>query len=96
MSSRSYWVYILASQKNGTLYTGVSNSLHRRILQHRNGTVGSFTASYGVVRLVYFEQFRNVTNAIAREKQIKAGSRKRKIDLIEGMNPEWLDLAEGW
>ena len=96
MSGRSYWVYILTSQKNGTLYTGVTSSLTRRIPQHREGAVGSFTSQYGVTRLVYFEQFRYVDNAIAREKQIKAGSRKKKIDLIEGMNPEWLDLAAGW
>jgi putative endonuclease len=96
MTNKTYWVYILASQKNGTLYTGVTNSLERRTWQHRQGTVASFTAKYGVTRLVYFEPFRDVSNAIAREKQLKAGSRKKKIALIEMENPEWLDLAASW
>ena len=87
MAGRSYWVYILASQKFGTLYTGVTNSLERRVWQHRQGAVGSFTAKYGVGRLVYYEPFSDVNNAIAREKQIKAGSRKKKIALIEKENP---------
>lgn len=96
MSGKSYWVYILASQKNGTLYIGVTNSLSRRIRQHREGIDGSFTAQYRVSRLVYFEEFSYVDNAIAREKQLKAGSRIEKIALIEKMNPEWLDRAEKW
>jgi putative endonuclease len=96
MTSKSYWVYILASKKNGTLYTGFTNSLERRIWQHKNKTADGFTNRYGVDRLVYFEEFRDVTNAIAREKQLKAGSRAKKIALIERENPEWLDLAAGW
>jgi putative endonuclease len=96
VTTQSYWVYILASQKNGTLYTGVTNSLERRLFQHRKGAPGSFTARYAVSRLVYFEQFREVNNAIAREKQIKGGSRHKKIALIEKDNPEWTDLAAGW
>jgi putative endonuclease len=93
---KTYWIYILASQRNGTLYVGVTNSLKRRVWQHRNGEADSFTKSYGVNRLVYFEPFRDITNAIAREKQIKAGSRKKKIALIEQENVEWRDLSEGW
>ena len=96
MSGKSYWVYILASQKNGTLYIGVTNSLSRRIRQHREGIEGSFTAQYRVSRLVYFEEFSYVDNAIAREKQLKAGSRIKKIALIEKMNPERLDRVEKW
>ena len=96
MAGRSYWIYILASRKNGTLYTGITNSLERRIWQHKQGATASFTAKYGVNRLVYFEPFSDVNNAIAREKQLKAGSRKRKIALIERENPAWLDLAAGW
>ena len=96
MSGRSYWVYILASQRDGTLYTGVTNSLERRVWQHRQGAVASFTRKYGVGRLVYFEPYSDVNNAIAREKQIKGGSRRKKIALIEKENPDWLDLAEGW
>ena len=82
----TYWVYILASQRNGTLYVGVTNSLQRRVWQHRNCVADSFTKRHAVNRLVYFEPFRDMTNAIAREKQIKGGSRKKKIVLIE---QEW-------
>ncbi len=96
MTNKTYWVYILASDRNGTLYTGVTNSLQRRMWQHQNKVTAGFTARYGVDRLVYFEDFRDVTNAIAREKQIKAGSRAKKIALIERENPDWLDLAATW
>ena len=78
MSAQTYWVYILASRKNGTLYVGVTNSLERRIWQHKQHAIGSFSARYGVDRLVYFEDFRDVTHAIAREKQLKAGSRAKR------------------
>jgi putative endonuclease len=91
-----YYVYILANKKNGTLYTGVTNSMERRVWQHRHEKRHSFTGRYGVRRLVYFETFRSAENAITREKQIKAGSRKKKIELIERENAEWKDLAEGW
>ena len=96
MAGRSYWVYILASQKDGTLYTGVTNSLERRLWQHRHRTTTGFTSRYAVYRLVYFEEIRDVNNAIAREKQLKAGSRAKKIAAIERENPEWLDLAANW
>jgi putative endonuclease len=96
MTENTYWVYILSSGKNGTLYVGVTNSLQRRIWQHKQTTAEGFTKHYGVEQLVYFEDFRDVTNAIAREKQIKAGSRAKKIALIERENPEWRDLSEGW
>ena len=96
MSSYTYFVYILASKKNGTLYVGVTNSLFRRAWQHKQKAADSFTARYGVTQLVYFEDFRDVTNAIAREKQIKAGSRAKKIALIEGQNREWRDLSVDW
>ena len=96
MTNRSYWVYILASGKNGTLYVGITNSLNRRAWQHKQKSSASFTARYGVDQLVYFEEFRDVTNAIAREKQLKGGSRAKKIALIEKDNPEWLDLSAGW
>ena len=93
---RAYFVYILASKRNGTLYVGVTNSLLRRVWQHRQKVADGFTARYGVTRLVYFEDFRDVSNAIAREKQIKAGSRAKKLALIERDNPEWRDLSDGW
>jgi putative endonuclease len=100
MTTKTYWVYILASQKNGTLYIGVTNSVERRTWQHKHPksvpSSSSFTQRYGVDRLVYFEDFGDVTNAIAREKQLKAGSRAKKIALIEKENSEWRDLSEGW
>ena len=96
MPSRTYWVYILASKINGTLYVGVTNSLERRLWQHRHSPSASFARRYDVTRLVYFENFRDPSNAIAREKQLKGGSRKKKIALIEKENPEWRDLSETW
>ena len=96
MTIKTYWVYILASGKNGTLYVGVTNSLETRVWQHRNGAAEGFTKRYNVNRLVYFEQFRDIENAIAREKQLKGGSRAKKIALVEKENPEWRDLSEGW
>ncbi len=92
----AYYVYILASRRNGTLYTGVTNDLKRRTWQHKSRLATGFTTQYGVDRLVYFEAFRNVASAIAREKQIKAGSRRKKLELIEGHNPDWRDLSQGW
>jgi putative endonuclease len=92
----NYYVYILANRRHGTLYTGVTNSLERRVWQHQHKTTPGFTAKYGVGMLVYFERFEEVTNAIAREKQIKAGSRAKKIALIERENREWRDLSAGW
>ena len=87
-------VYIMANHRNGTLYTGVTSDLPARIWQHKNGTTG-FTARYGCKLLVWYEQHEEMTAAIEREKQIKAGSRNRKLALIEVMNPEWGDLYEG-
>jgi putative endonuclease len=77
---------------NTVLYTGVTNNLHRRVLEHRSGKGSQFTSRYRVNKLVYFESVEDVTVAISREKQIKAGSRQKKIDLINSMNPEWKDL----
>jgi len=91
-----FHVYILASRRNGTLYTGITNDLRRRVWQHKSKLIPGFTSRYGVNRLVYFEEFRNAASAIAREKQIKAGSRMQKLKLIERDNPDWTDLSEGW
>ncbi|MCL4258581.1 MAG: GIY-YIG nuclease family protein [Anaerolineales bacterium] len=77
---------------NKVLYTGVTNDLQRRVLEHRENKPGRFTSKYRVSKLVYFETTERILDAIAREKQIKAGSRQRKIDLIESINPEWKDL----
>jgi putative endonuclease len=85
-------VYIMASRKNGTLYLGVTSNLVQRVYQHRNSLTPGFTLRYGCKYLVYYELHDDMTNAITREKQLKGGSRKKKIILIESMNPEWLDL----
>jgi putative endonuclease len=87
-------VYILASKRNGTLYTGVTSNRVKRIWQHRNGVVDGFTQKYSVHSLVYYELAEEMAVAIAREKQIKGGSRAKKLAMIESMNPEWRDLYE--
>lgn len=88
-------IYILASRPNGTLYVGVTSDLIQRIWQHKNNAVEGFTHKYGVHTLVYFEQHATMHDAIGREKQIKAGSRVKKIALIMSMNPRWEDLYPG-
>jgi putative endonuclease len=87
-----FYVYIVASL-SGTLYVGMSRDLDRRITEHKLGEIEGFTKKYGVNRLVYFERFQYVRNAIAREKQIKSWRREKKVALIEEMNPSWKDLA---
>ena len=87
-----FWVYILASRLGGTLYTGVTNDLVRRVYKHREGLVEGFTKKHGVHRLVHFEQFDDVENAIRREKRLKSWNRAWKIRLIEEKNPNWIDL----
>jgi putative endonuclease len=89
-----FWVYILASRSR-SLYIGMTNNLRKRLATHRSGVPGSHTAKYNIHRLVYFEQFQYVTNAIAREKELKKWTRSQKIALIEKKNPTWEDLAEG-
>lgn len=87
-------VYLLASQRNGTLYVGVTSDLVARIHQHREGTFGGFTKQYAVHRLVWFEHHGTMEDAIVREKRIKKWRRAWKLELIEQDNPRWLDLAE--
>jgi len=89
---RSFTVYILTNSTHSTLYTGFTNNLGRRLAEHRSGSRG-FTGRYRLCKLVYFEEHSTALDAIAREKQIKAGSRRKKIELIESTNPEWKDLA---
>tara|TARA_R110002110_G_scaffold415160_1_gene648209 strand:- start:179 stop:466 length:288 start_codon:yes stop_codon:yes gene_type:complete len=89
-----YFVYILASKRNGTLYVGVTNDLARRAHEHRTGAVEGFTRKYNVKRLVWYEPHADVETAIAREKSIKRWSRKFKLNVIEEMNPKWDDLYE--
>ena len=92
--SRTYWVYILASRRYGTLYVGVTNSLARRMAQHRSGCGSAFVKRYGVNRLVYAEPFKNPEDAIRREKQLKRWERDWKIANIEKENLDWSDLSD--
>ncbi len=87
-------IYIMTNKRNGTLYTGVTSNLVKRVHEHRNGVVAGFARKYGCNQLVYYETHENMDSAISREKQIKAGSRKKKIALIENMNPNWNDLHD--
>ena len=91
---KTYYVYILASKKNGTLYIGVTNDLIRRIYEHKNDLVEGFTKKYSVHRLVYFETVKDIYSAISREKVLKKWNRSWKIRLIEKSNPQWKDLYE--
>jgi putative endonuclease len=92
--SKTYYVYILASKRNGTLYIGVTNDLGRRVWQHREGLIPGFTKKYGVKMLVYFEVFDDIHAAIARETRLKKYKREWKINLIQKDNVEWRDLYE--
>ena len=88
-------VYILTNKNNTVLYVGVSSKLEQRLLQHRSGKFeNSFTSRYNLSKLVYYEEFSSIEDAIQREKQLKAGSRQKKIDLIEKSNPEWKELYQ--
>ena len=92
--AKTYYVYILASKRNGTLYIGVTNDLERRLYEHRNNLIEGFTNKYNVHHLVYYEDVNDIQSALQREKQLKRWTRKWKIELIEKVNPEWRDLAE--
>jgi putative endonuclease len=89
-----YYVYILSNKNNTTLYTGVTNDLKRRVFGHKNKLVDGFSKRYNLTHLVYYEMCSAVESAILREKQLKAGSRQKKINLINTMNPEWRDLYD--
>ena len=95
MPERQPAIYIMANKRNGALYTGVTSDLIKRAYQHKNSQVEGFTKRYECKHLVYYEQYEDMLSAITREKQIKGGSRKRKLALIESMNPEWKDLYGG-
>jgi putative endonuclease len=92
LGSRSYYVYILASRLGGTLYIGVTNDLIRRVAEHKLKLTEGFTKKYDIFKLVYFEQFDDVENAIKREKRLKKWNRAWKIRLVEELNPNWDDL----
>jgi putative endonuclease len=91
---RRYFVYILASKRHGTLYIGVTNDLVRRLEEHRSGAIKGFSSKYRTYRLVHYEVYGEVKDAIAREKRLKKWNRQWKLDLIEEQNPKWEDLAD--
>ncbi len=93
MQNKTYYVYILASRRNGRLYVGVTNDLTRRIQEHKQGISDGFTKKYKIHNLVYYESTGHVESALDREKQLKNWTRKWKLDLIEKNNPDWQDLS---
>jgi len=92
---KKYCIYIMTNQSK-TLYVGVTGNLERRIFEHKNGLIDGFTKQYKMHILIYFEEFSDPRSAILREKEIKGWVRKKKLDLINSMNPEWNDLANDW
>ena len=92
--SKTYYVYILASKRNGTLYIGVTNGSARRVSEHRDGVADGFTKKHGIKTLVYYEAFEDINAAIAREKRLKKYKREWKINLIQQHNVDWLDLLD--
>jgi putative endonuclease len=93
---KEYYVYIITNRKNGTLYTGMTNDIERRVYEHKHKLNPGFASKYHCTKLVYFDSYPSVVEAIAREKQIKGWLRSKKIALIESMNPDWKDLSEDW
>jgi len=91
---RQYYVYMMTNPRNTVIYTGVTNNLKRRLFEHREKLINGFTRRYRISKLVYYEVFEDAENAILREKQVKGGSRRKKVLLIDSMNPEWRDLYE--
>ena len=92
--NKQYNIYIMTNEHNNVLYTGVTSNLKKRVYEHKKKLISGFTKKYNTNKLVYYETFDNAYNAIIREKKIKGGSRKKKIDLINSMNPEWKDLYD--
>jgi len=91
---KQYYVYIMANKHNTTLYTGVTNDLKRRVYEHKSNFVEGFTKKYNITKLVYYEVIEEIETALNREKQIKGGSRQKKIDLVNSMNSGWNDLYD--
>jgi putative endonuclease len=91
---KHFYVYIMTNKNNTVLYTGITNDLRRRVYEHKHKLVDGFTKKYNITKLVYYEVFRDAENAIFREKHIKAGSREKKVALINALNPRWKDLYE--
>ena len=93
--NRQYYVYIMTN-RSGTPYTGVTNNIKQRVYQHKNKLIEGFTKKYNINKLIYVETFYDINSAISREKTIKGWLRKKKIELINGVNPDWRDLGQGW
>ncbi len=93
--TKTYYVYIMTN-KSGTLYVGVTNNIRRRVRQHKDKLVAGFTKRYNITKLIYYESFTDVHAAIAREKRIKGWVRRKKLDLVATINPQWGDLSDGW
>ena len=91
---KQYYIYIVTNKNNTVLYTGVTNDLRRRVYEHKEKVIKGFTKKYNITKLVYYEVFRDVKNAIRREKQIKGGSRAKKIELVNSRNSGWEDLYD--
>ncbi|WP_299156156.1 GIY-YIG nuclease family protein [uncultured Tenacibaculum sp.] len=89
-------VYFLTNKNNTVIYIGVTSNLNKRIYEHKNGKYEGFSYKYNCNKLIYYEQFSTMNDAISREKQLKSGNRKKKEDLINKENPNWLDLSENW
>jgi len=94
MINKNYYVYILASKRNGTLYVGVTSDLMKRVYEHKSNLVDGFTKKYSIHHLVYYEETSDINSAIEREKRLKKWNRKWKIELIEKLNPNWDDLSK--
>jgi len=94
MGTRQFYVYIMTNNRNTVLYTGVTNNIRKRVYEHRQKLAEGFTKKYNLVKLVYYESFGDSISAIKREKQIKAGSRRKKEDMINSVNERWQDLYE--
>lgn len=95
ISMKTYYVYIMASS-SGTLYTGVTDDLERRVFEHKHKLIPGFSSKYNVNRLVYYEETRDIKEALNREKQIKGWLRSKKLELITSCNPKWQDLSDEW
>ena len=93
-NNKQYYVYLICNKNNTTIYTGITSDIKRRIWEHKNKTTKGFSSKYNLYKLLYYEIFNDPENAIIREKQIKSGSREKKIELIESMNPKWIDLYD--
>lgn len=91
---KQYYIYIMTNKSNTVLYTGVTKDLKRRVFEHKEKLIDGFTKRYNIIKLVYYEIFRDIESAILREKQIKGGSRAKKITLVNSMNSAWKDLYE--